>query len=88
MSGSEPYECLRCGWRHDHVPAHGPDCRCATKCPNCGGVSMRQDDAADIVTPMKRMIECAERQAPMGPFDTKKFMDLLHELQKQRKETT
>jgi len=49
---------------------------------------MRQDDAADIVTPLKRMLECAERQAPRGPFDFKEFMDLLHEIQKQRKETT
>lgn len=41
----------------------------------------------DDATPLKRMLECAERQAPSGPFDFKKFMDDLHEMQKQRKES-
>lgn len=84
MSGTEPYGCLRCGWSHRHVPAHGPECRCATTCPHCGGVSMRHGDDA---TPLKRMLECAERQTAIEPFDFRKLMDDMHELMKQRKET-
>ena len=86
MSGAEPYECLRCGWAHQHVPAHGPECRCATTCPHCGGVSMRRDDADNMITPLKRMLECAERQQPSKPFSMKDFMELMYRIKQQRDE--
>ena len=45
---------------------------------------MRRNDATSPVTPLKRMLECAERQAPMEPFYMNKFMDDLYELIKKR----